>query len=109
MNKEIKITVSLDDKNMPEKITWDATDNPKPKVCKAMLLSLFDDENRDTLKIDLWTKEMQMVEMDRFMYQNLKALADTYFRATKNNELATQMRQFAQFFGEETKSIAKES
>lgn len=105
--KEINIKIGLDKQNMPEKIIWDATDNEKPQECKAMMLSLFDKDHRDTYKIDLWTKEMQVVEMDRMMYQTLKALADTYFKATKNNKLASQMRQFAEFFGEETKSVGE--
>lgn len=105
--KEITVKISLDDTNMPEKITWDATDNGEQQECKAMLLSLFDKTHRDTYKIDLWTKEMQVVEMDRMMYQTLKALSDSYFRATKNNELASQMRQFAEYFGESTKSVGK--
>lgn len=106
--KEISIKIGLDKQNMPEKIIWNATDNANPQECKAMLLSLFDKDHRDTYKIDLWTKEMQVVEMDRMMYQTLKALADTYFKATKNNKLASQMRQFAEFFGEETKSVGKQ-
>lgn len=107
INKEISIKIGLDEKNMPDSIIWDATDNESPQECKAMLLALFDKDHRDTYKIDLWTKEMQMVEMDRMMYQTLKSLADTYFRATKNNELASQMKQFADYFGEKTESIAK--
>lgn len=106
--KEITVKISLDKQNMPEKIVWDATDNARQQECKAMLLSLFDKDHRDTYKIDIWTKEMQVVEMDRMMYQTLKALADTYFNATKNNKLASQMRQFAEFFGEETKSVGKQ-
>jgi gliding motility-associated protein GldC len=106
--KEITLKVTLDNQNMPEKIIWDATDNPQSQECKAMLLSLFDKDHRDTYKIDIWTKEMQVVEMDRMMYQTLKALADTYFKATKNSKLASQMRQFAEFFGEETKSVGKQ-
>lgn len=107
VNKEINIKIGLDEKNMPDSIVWDATDNENPQECKAMLLALFDKDHRDTYKIDLWTKEMQMVEMDRMMYQTLKSLADTYYRATKNNELASQMMQFAEYFGEKTESIAK--
>ncbi len=105
--KEISIKVGLDENNMPSQIFWDASDNEAPQECKAMLLALFDKDHRDTYKIDLWTKEMQVVEMDRMMYQTIKALADTYFNATKNNQLASQMRQFAEFFGEETKSLGK--
>jgi gliding motility-associated protein GldC len=107
---EIKITIELDAQQVPSKITWMSTDNPEgttEKECKAMLLALFDKETMDTLKIDLWTKEMQVVEMDRFFYQNLRAMADTYFRATQNKELAGQIQQFANYFAEKTELIPK--
>lgn len=107
---EIKINIKLDDQNVPESIHWMSTDNPEgteAKECKGMLLSLFDKDTMDTLKIDLWTKEMQVVEMDRFFYQNLRAMADTYFRATQNKEMAGQLQQFANYFGEKTEVIPK--
>ncbi len=107
---DINISIELDKGKVPSSIIWEATDNPagqEPQHCKAMLLSLFDKETKDTLKIDLWTKEMQVLEMDRFFYQTLKALADTYFRATQNRELAGQMQQFAHYFGEQTQIVPK--
>ncbi len=107
---QIKVEVGLDDKNIPVSIQWQATDNPEQaelQPCKAVLLSLFDQENKETLKIDLWTKEMQIVEMDRFVYQTLRALADTYYRATQNAELASDMQRFVQYFGEKTEVIPK--
>ena len=94
---EIKIKVGLDKDNVPTVLEWQSTDNPSgntPQECKAMLLALFDKENLDTLKIDLWTKEMQVIEMDRFFYQALRGMAETYFRATQNKELATDMQKF---------------
>jgi hypothetical protein len=57
------------------------------------------------MKIDLWTTEMQVIEMDRFFFQTLRAMADTYFKATQNAELATAMQQFVQYFGEKTQII----
>ena len=45
---------------------------------------------------------MQVIEMDRFVFQTLRGLADTYFKATQNAELATSMRQFVHYFGEKT-------
>ena len=73
--------------------------------CKAMLLSLFDKDTEETLKIDLWTKDMQVVEMDRFFYHTLRAMADTYFKATQNKDLAVDMQRFVQYFGEKTETI----
>ena len=107
----ITVDVGLDQKNMPVEMSWAASDNPKgagPQPCKAMLLSLFDENSKETLKIDLWTKEMQVVEMDRMFYQTLRGLADTYFRATQNKELANQMQQFVFYFGQATGAIPKD-
>ncbi|HMX84190.1 MAG TPA: gliding motility protein GldC, partial [Saprospiraceae bacterium] len=70
--------------------------------------SLFDSKVKDTLKIDLWTNELQVVEMDRFMFQTLRGLADTYMKATNNHKLANEMQQFVTYFGEQTEIIPKE-
>lgn len=106
---EIKITVALDEKNHPKTIHWQASDNPAgedKREAKAMLISFFDKEDKDTYKIDLWTSEMQVAEMDRLMFQSLKTLAQTYLNATKNTELAGAMQQFADYFGEKTEIIS---
>lgn len=105
----IEIQVNLDDQNVPNKIQWSASDGEQGSAeSKGMLLSLFDKDSLDTIKIDLWTKEMQVVEMDRFFFQTLKGLSDTYFKATNNTELASAMRQFVQYFGEQTEIIPKQ-
>lgn len=109
---DINITVGLNEENVPVSIHWKAEDNPshvKPAECKAMLLSLFDRDHFDTLKIDLWTKDMQVNEMDRFFYQTFRAMCDTYFRATQNGKLANEMQRFVQYFGEQTEIIPKEN
>lgn len=108
----IVIDINLNEDKHPVNIEWSSTANPdgtKPKECKAMLLSLFDKDHLDTYKIDLWTSEMQVAEMDRFMFQTLKALADTYFKATRNQELSNDMQRFVQYFGEETEILTKEN
>lgn len=105
---QIKIDITLDDKNIPDNISWVASDHPDgdhPHSAKAILVSFFDKEHRDTLRFDLWTKEMQVQEMDRFVYYTLKSMADTYFNATGNKELSEQMQQFAQFFGKTTEIV----
>ena len=109
-SSEIKVKVGLNDANMPVRIDWVSDDNPngpKSQECKAMLLSLFDKDQRETLKIDLWTTEMQIHEMDRFFFQTLRVLSDTYFKATQNAKLASDMQQFVQYFGEQTEIIPK--
>ena len=105
---EISVRVRLDDDRMPADMELGGTDFPEPQVVKAMLLSVFDLERRETLKIDLWTKDMQVVEMDRFMFQTLRGLADTYRNATNNTALANAMQQFVDYFGRQTEILPKE-
>ena len=108
--KHINITVTLDEQNIPENITWNADDGSPngDQSCKGMLLSLFETESMETLKIDLWTKEMQVGEMDRFMFHALRSMADTYYKATQNGALAADMQRFVQYFGEKTEIIPAE-
>lgn len=106
----ITIEIGLDKEHVPSSISWKADDDPNQnglQECKAMLISLFDRESKDTLKIDLWTKDMQVSEMDRFFFQTLRALADTYFKATQNGQLATELQHFVQHFGEQTEILPK--
>ena len=109
---EINIRIGLNEQNVPVKIEWKADDHPNGEgfqESKAMLISFLDRETKDTLKMDLWTKDMQVMEMDRFFFQTLRAMADTYHRATQNSDLATDMQRFVQYFGEKTEIIPKEN
>lgn len=104
----IEIMVGLDDNKIPEIIEWRTTgekETPDFQEAKAFLLSFFDKKSKDTLKIDLWTSEMQVIEMDRFMFQTLRALGDTYFKSTGNNELASDFQKFVSYFGQKTGTI----
>ncbi len=108
----IEVEVELDKEMMPVQIRWKSEANPQGPdyvECKAFSLALFDKEYKDTFKIDLWTKEMQVVEMDRFIFQTLRSLSDTYFKATKNHELANEMQMFVDHFGRRTGIITEEN
>jgi len=74
---EINIKVGLNAGNVPVKLEWKSEDQPNTEEfteCKALLMSFFDKNTRDTMKIDLWTTEMQVMEMDRFFYQTLRTV-----------------------------------
>ena len=110
MNKNrIIIDIELDEKNYPESIKWKSDSNKKSEFIesKSFFLSLFDKKTKDTMELDLWTKDMQVIEMDRYVFQSLSSLADMYYRATKNTEMANEMQKFARFFGEQTQIITK--
>jgi len=100
---DINIKIGLKEEKLPVRIDWEASDNPNGKqVSKAMLLAFIDEETKDTLKIDLWTTEMQGMETNRLLFQTHRGIADTYYKATQNAEMATSMQQFVHFFGEKT-------
>lgn len=108
-SSDITIRVGLNADQVPTKIEWGASDRNDGALeeCKAIAIALFDKDHRDTLRIDLWTKEMQVLEMDRFMYQVLRSLSQTYLKATQNKELAEEMAKFAHYFGEKTEIVSK--
>ena len=104
---EIKFIVTLDEKNMPQKIDWSASDGGVLSTSRAIMLSVWDAEEKNTLRIDLWTKEMMVDEMKQFYHQTLLSMADTLERATGEKEAAKAMRNFAQEFGERMKLVMK--
>ncbi|MDX1700198.1 MAG: hypothetical protein R3250_06235 [Melioribacteraceae bacterium] len=100
----------MDDQNIPQKIQWKSEEGPQANrwlASKAMAISFFDKEHKDTYKLDLWTKDMQVGEMDRFMYNTLKGLAETYFKATHNHQLFNDMQSFVEYFGKQTKILTE--
>ncbi len=107
---DIKVSIGLNKDKVPVDIDWQNEDNPngpEAERCKAVLLSFFDRKTLSTLKVDLWTADMQVHEMDQFFYETLSFMAGTYERATQNKKLASEMRQFIKYFGEQTKIIEK--
>ena len=107
----ITLEIELDEKKMPSRIYWKASGKSREgsdsDEVKAFFLSMFDAKTRETLEMDLWTTKMQIIEMDRFVYQSLSALAGLYVRATNNRELGEQMQQFVHYFGQKTEIIKK--
>ena len=99
---EINIKVALDDNNLPETINWKSTDGEKKEevACKAMILALWDHQYNNTLRLDLWTKDMPVDEMKQFFHQTLVAMADTFQRATADEKMSDTMRDFCDYFAE---------
>ncbi len=100
MTSDITIHVTLGDDKMPEDIKWTAPGGNvnDPQKAKALLLGLWDGDAKEALRIDLWTGKMMMDEMNDFYFQTFMGMADTYTMATKNSELAAELRAFAKSF-----------
>lgn len=101
MEKEVKINITLDKDEIPEKIYWNADDTEASDMpVRAMLLSLWDHNNKDTLRLDLWTRDMSRDEMKIFYYETLKTMADTLERSIDDERIAGDMRDFCAYFAE---------
>jgi gliding motility-associated protein GldC len=64
------------------------------------LLSVWDPKKKDTLRIDLWTKDMPVDEMKQFFHQTLVSMSQTFERATNDEKMAATMRDFCDYFAE---------
>ncbi len=98
---EIKLNVGLDENKIPETIHWSAEDGGvSNEETKAVMLSVWDSKRKESLRIDLWTKEMPVDEMKIFFHQTLSAMADTFQRATNDDKMSDTMRDFCDYFAE---------
>ena len=96
---KITVDVELDENHIPEKIFWNAQDGGVEKQeTKAAMISVWDTQTMEALRIDLWTKEMPVDEMKRFFHQIFVSLGDTYKRATGEEDIADWIRQNAEEF-----------
>lgn len=105
---KIEFTVGLDENKIPEKISWSAEDGGvKNESSKAIMLSVWDDKTKDTLRMDLWTKDMPVDEMKQFYHQTLVSMANSFERATNDQKMSATMRDFCDYFAEKLELIKK--
>jgi gliding motility-associated protein GldC len=96
---EISIKVGLDENRVPEQIIWSADDGDVDNMeAKAILLSVWDSSNKDTFRINLWTKEMPINEMKQFFHQTLVSMQQSYQNATGDDKMASTMQDFCDYF-----------
>ncbi|OBX23924.1 MULTISPECIES: gliding motility protein GldC [Bizionia] len=101
LKSTIELTVELDENRVPEHLTWTAQDGGiDNEEAKAMLLSVWDNKKQETLRIDLWTKDMPVDEMKLFFHQTLVAMSDTFNRATQDEKMTATMKDFCDYFAE---------
>ncbi len=98
---DIVINVELDENKIPEKMSWSAKDGGiTDQQTKAFLFSSWDHINKETMKIDLWTKDMPVDEMNVFIHQTLVSLSQSFFKATNNEKMTDTFKQFCDYFSE---------
>jgi gliding motility-associated protein GldC len=100
-DSEITLQISLDENKIPERIRWNASDNQVVnKDARAIIFSVWDPDEQNSLRIDLWTKEMTVDEMKKFIHQNIMLMADTLQRSTGEDKMAETMRDFGHYYAE---------
>lgn len=98
---EIKFKVGLDENKIPESIFWTAEDGGiDNSESKALMISVWDHLQKDTLRMDLWTKDMPVDEMKQFFHQTLVSMSNTFERATDDQKMSATMRDFCDYFAE---------
>lgn len=104
---EVKFSVTLDENNLPLSINWEASDMNEKGICKSTLISIWDAQQKETLKIDLWTKDMSVDDMKIFFHQTLLSMSDTLKRATGEEKMAEDLKDFCAHFADKMNLLKK--
>ena len=105
---EIKVAVTVDENNIPEHIEWTAKDGGvEQEDTKAVMLSVWDHKAQESLRIDLWTKDMPVDEMKVFYHQTLVSMARSFQRATNDDKMSETMLDFCDYFAEKLEIVKK--
>jgi gliding motility-associated protein GldC len=106
---DISISVGTNENNVPVRMKWTAQDGEIDKEeASAMFLSLWDPKEKNTMKIDLWTKDLSIEEMKQFFHQTLVTMADTFERATGEKNITEDLRDFCYHFAEKMEVLPEE-
>ena len=98
---EIKFLIELDENRVPEKLMWSAKDGGvEQEEAKAIMLSIWDSKAKESMRIDLWTKDMPVDEMKIFFHQTLTSMTETFQRATGDQKMTDTMKDFCDYFAE---------
>ena len=112
-NSEIIFKINLDEKNIPKTIEWDATDKEAEGLesTNSISLNVWDNLNNSTLRIDLWTEKMSVVEMKRFYIDILGGMGQTILNSTGDEYISEEIKdlcdRLVQHLNEENKNSMK--
>ena len=106
---EIKVEIDLDENNLPAKMNWTAKDGGvENQEASALFLSLWDPKEKNTMKIDLWVKDLSVEEMKQFFHQSLLTMADTFEKATGETNICEDLRDYCYHFADKMKILPEE-
>lgn len=87
-HSEINFKILLDDDNIPEQISWSASENPNEGIeeTKSIFIGVWDNYNKGLMALPLWTKDMEVFDMKRFYIEVIGSIGDTLERATGDHK-----------------------
>ena len=104
MKQNLKFEIELDENHLPLKIKMNSGDNNVDEdSIKALMISAWSAYSKETLRVDLWTKDMPVNDMFIMFHQTMLGMAVSLEKSTGHNKLAGALRDYCHFFSEQTK------
>lgn len=108
---EINFSVELDAHRVPERIIWDATENPNEGIneTKAISISVWDHYHKGLLGINLWTKDMPVDEMNHFAVDIIGNLSQMIKDSTADPKIIELLEQTGRAITQHLEEEAKKN
>ena len=105
---KLEFDIQLDVNQIPERIAMSSSDGQVDKLeIKSLMVAAWESEKKESLTIDLWTKDMMINDMYIMYHQTLYSMASSLEKSTGHNKLAGALRDYCDFFAEQTKILSK--
>tara|TARA_B100000482_G_C12549925_1_gene275769 strand:- start:682 stop:1005 length:324 start_codon:yes stop_codon:yes gene_type:complete len=106
MKQILKFEVELDENNLPNSIKMleDQAKNSAINL-KALMIAAWDAKRKETLRVDIWTKDMPVNDMFILYHQNMMGMATSLEKSTGQDKLAQALRDYCDFFAKQTKIL----
>lgn len=110
LKSEINFSIDLDESRIPEKIFWDATENPNEGVneTKAISISVWDQYHKGLLGINLWTKDMPVDEMNHFAIDIVGNLSQMLKDSTQDPKMISILEEAGKKMTQHLNEMAKQ-
>ena len=106
MKQTLKFEVELDENNLPNSIKMLEEKASNSSIdLKALMIAAWDAKRKETLRVDIWTKDMPVNDMFIMYHQNMMGMATSLEKSTGQNKLANALRDYCEFFAKETKIL----
>jgi len=95
---KILFEIELDKDSIPEKITWEADqkETPGSSETKAISIALWDQIQNNTLRMDLWSKDMPVEDMKKFYVDCLGGMAQSILNSTGDEFMSKEINQLCE-------------